>query len=206
MRVSLLTAIDNRRANRAAGRPPSARPRCLIEMPDEEVEASHPPCVTGEHGVAEALGENLPRAEEILATETPSDNVQHDTSPAEGKVGGAASIAAVDMIGQRTAERATHLLGSGVEDERDPVGVDGRAVHDEAARHCITHTKSLIHDADSHPEPVRIGSTNFIESESDPKFHAETQGFRASLAEQLAWVKASLNLSTNAYLRANVTA
>lgn len=118
-------------------------------MPDEEVEASRPPCVRGEHVVAEALGEDPPRAGEILATKPPNDDVEHDVATTERKVGGAAPIAAVDMVGRRAAQRAARSAGDGVKDERDLGGIYGRAIDDEAVRYRITNAKLLIHDADS---------------------------------------------------------
>ena len=109
------------------------------------IEASRPPCARSEHVAAEALREDLPRAGEILAMEPPNDDFEYDAAAAERKVGGAASIAAVDMVGGQAAQGAAHPGGRGMKDERDLLGIDGRAIDDEAVRHRITNAKLLIH-------------------------------------------------------------
>lgn len=80
---------------------------------------------------------------------TAEDDVEYDVAAAEGKVGSAASIAAVDMIGRRAAQRAACMADDGAKDERDLGGIYGRAIDDEAVRYRITNAKLLIHDADS---------------------------------------------------------
>ena len=118
-------------------------------MPDEEIEPPGPACARSEHTVSETLGEDPTRAGEILATEPSNDDVEDDGAAADGKIGGTASISAMDMAGRGSAERATRSMGSTAKGESDPIRIRGHAIHDEAGRHRITSMKSLIHNADS---------------------------------------------------------
>jgi hypothetical protein len=134
--VSRLTGSRRRPARLAAGqargRPPAERE---AEMVDDLLQPPRASCEGGPHVGAEALGEDLPPAQDGVAAEAPDDNAQFDASPAERKVGCTPSVVALNPPRARAAGGTGGRHGTRPNDHGDPVHTDVEVVDDEARRH-----------------------------------------------------------------------